>query len=56
VIDWFTVFAQIVNFIILIFLLKRFLYGPIIAAIDKREENISARITEAEEKHLAAEE
>ncbi len=55
-IDWFTVFAQIVNFIILIFLLKRFLYGPIIAAIDKREEYISARIKEAEQKRLAAEE
>jgi F-type H+-transporting ATPase subunit b len=56
VINWFTVFAQIVNFIILIFLLKRFLYGPIIAAIDKREEKITARINEAEQKHLAAEE
>jgi F-type H+-transporting ATPase subunit b len=54
VIDWFTVFAQIANFMILIFLLKRFLYGPIIAAIDKREENISARIKEAEQKRLAA--
>jgi F-type H+-transporting ATPase subunit b len=41
---------------ILIFLLKRFLYGPIIAAIDKREEKISARIKDAEQKCLAAEE
>ncbi len=55
-IDWFTVCAQIVNFLILVFLLKRFLYGPIIAAIDKREEKISARIQETEQKRLAAEE
>ncbi len=55
-IDWFTVCAQIVNFLILVFLLKRFLYGPIIAAIDKREEKISARIKEVEQKRLAAEE
>lgn len=55
-IDWFTVCAQIVNFLILVFLLKRFLYGPIIAAIDKREEEISARIKEVEQKDLAAEE
>ncbi len=55
-IDWFTVCAQIFNFLILVYLLKRFLYGPIIAAIDKREENISARIQETEQKRLAAEE
>ncbi|MDR4505081.1 MAG: hypothetical protein MRK01_09865 [Candidatus Scalindua sp.] len=55
-IDWFTVGAQIFNFLILVYLLKRFLYGPIIAAIDKREENISARIREVEQKDIAAEE
>ncbi len=55
-IDWFTVFAQIFNFLILVFLLKRFLYGPIIAAIDKREEKISARIKDAEQKRHDAEE
>ena len=32
-IDWFTVFAQVVNFLILIAILKRFLYGPIIKAM-----------------------
>ncbi|MHC4138573.1 MAG: F0F1 ATP synthase subunit B family protein [Planctomycetota bacterium] len=55
-IDWFTVCAQIFNFLILVYLLKRFLYGPIIAAIDKREESISARIKEVEQKRVAAEE
>ncbi len=36
-IDWFTVAAQVVNFLILVWLLKRYLYRPILAAIDARE-------------------
>ena len=43
-IDWFTVVAQIVNFLILVALLKRFLYGPLIRAIDARENGIAAQI------------
>ena len=35
--DWFTVIAQIINFLILVALLKRFLYGPIIRAMERRE-------------------
>jgi len=35
-IDWFTVIAQIINFLVLVYLLKRFLYGPIIRVIDER--------------------
>lgn len=49
-IDWFTVVAQIVNFLILVALLKRFLYGPIIKAMDEREERIRSRLKEAEER------
>ena len=40
-IDWFTVGAQAVNFIILVWLLKRFLYKPILDAIDAREKRIA---------------
>lgn len=47
-INWFTVIAQIVNFIILVWLLKRFLYKPILKAIDEREEKIAAKIEDAE--------
>jgi len=47
--DWFTVFAQIVNFLILVALLKHFLYGRILRAIDSRESAIKARLAEAEE-------
>jgi len=47
-IDWFTVVAQIVNFLILVALLKYFLYGRIIAAMDQRQEQINQRWQEAE--------
>jgi F-type H+-transporting ATPase subunit b len=47
-IDWFTVIAQIVNFLILILLLKRFLYKPILRAIDKREKRIADELAQAE--------
>ena len=36
-IDWFTVGAQALNFVILVWLLKHFLYKPILNAIDVRE-------------------
>jgi F-type H+-transporting ATPase subunit b len=42
-IDWFTVGAQIVNFLILVWLLKRYLFAPIIKAIDAREKDIATR-------------
>ncbi len=54
-IDWFTVAAQIVNFLILVLLLKRFLYKPILKAVDEREERIAAQITEAAERNAEAE-
>lgn len=54
-INWFTVVAQIVNFLILVLLLRRFLYGPIIRIMDEREADITRRIEEAEEKKEKAE-
>jgi F-type H+-transporting ATPase subunit b len=54
-IDWFTVIAQAVNFLILIWLLKRFLYKPILNAIDQRENKIKNQIKEAENKVVEAE-
>jgi len=47
-IDWFTVSAQIANFLILVWLLRRFLYRPILDAIDAREQRVAAAMTEAE--------
>lgn len=46
-IDWLTVGAQIVNFLILIYLLKRFLYQPVMNAMAKREQRIAERLGEA---------
>src|ERR1039458_8080529 len=40
-IDWFTVGAQVLNFLILVWLLKHFLYKPILNAIDAREKSIA---------------
>lgn len=53
-IDWFTVCAQIVNFLVLVALLKHFLYGPILRAMDAREQTIARRLAEAEQKAAAA--
>jgi F-type H+-transporting ATPase subunit b len=53
-IDWFTVGAQIVNFLVLVALLKYFLYGRIIRAMREREEKIAARLTEAQEREEEA--
>jgi len=46
-VDWFTVLAQIINFLILIYLLKRFLYGPIIRAMEGREKKMVATLDRA---------
>ena len=47
-IDWVTVLAQIANFLVLVWLLKRFLYRPILDGIDAREAEIAARMGEAD--------
>ncbi|MFP3903523.1 MAG: F0F1 ATP synthase subunit B [Armatimonadota bacterium] len=54
--DWFTFVAQIINFLVLVWLLKHFLYGPIINAMETREERIASRLREAEKKIADAEE
>lgn len=54
-IDWFTVLAQVINFLILVFLLKHFLYGRIISAMNAREQKIASRLHEADNKRAEAE-
>ena len=53
-IDWFTVGAQALNFIILVWLLKRFLYKPILNAVDAREKRITAELADAAAKKAEA--
>ncbi|GAB4144558.1 MAG: F0F1 ATP synthase subunit delta [Planctomycetaceae bacterium] len=54
-IDWFTFTAQIVNFLILVALLRWLLYGPIVRSMKKREEKIASRLQEADQKWNEAE-
>jgi F-type H+-transporting ATPase subunit b len=54
-INWFTVIAQIVNFLILVVLLKYLLYDRIVRAMDERKRKIQLRLKEAQEKEEAAE-
>lgn len=54
-VDWFTVSAQVVNFLILVWLMKRFLYKPILHAIDAREQRIATELADADAKRAEAE-
>ena len=53
-IDWFTVGAQALNFLILVWLMGRFLYTPILNAIDAREKLIAAELADADAKKADA--
>ncbi len=46
-IDWFTVGAQVLNFVGLVWLMKRFLYQPVLNAIAAREKRIADQIADA---------
>ncbi len=53
-IDWFTVGAQVLNFVILVGLMKRFLYQPVLDAIAARERRIADQIADATAKQTLA--
>jgi F-type H+-transporting ATPase subunit b len=48
VIDGFTMGMQVLNFLILVWLMRRFLYKPVLRAIDEREKRIASRLAGAE--------
>jgi F-type H+-transporting ATPase subunit b len=54
-VDWLTVGAQMLNFLVLVYLLKRFLYGPVVRAMARREEAIAERQREARQRKAEAE-
>lgn len=54
-IDWVTFIAQIVNLFVLVWLLKKFLYRPILEAVDKRQSEIMHRVNAAKKEHELAE-
>lgn len=53
-IDWFTVAAQLLNFLVLVWLMKRYLYRPVLAAIAARESLIAAQLADAATRQSAA--
>jgi F-type H+-transporting ATPase subunit b len=52
--DWFTIGAQALNFLILVWLMKHFLYKPILNAIDAREKLIAKELADADAKKSEA--
>ncbi len=55
-IDWFTVIAQIINFLILVALLKHFLFNPIVSAMNERRERIDSSMEDARKREEEARE
>lgn len=53
-IDWFTVGAQALNFVILVWLMKRFLFRPIVDVVAARDQRVAAELAGAKQKQLAA--
>jgi F-type H+-transporting ATPase subunit b len=47
-IDWKLLIAQIINFLILLFVLYKFAYGPIVAMLEKRQKKIEQGLKDAE--------
>jgi F-type H+-transporting ATPase subunit b len=46
-IDWWTFIAQIINLVILLFLLRKFLYIPVLRAVEARQKLIADELKEA---------
>ena len=55
-IDWFTVIAQVVNFLVLVALLKYLLFDRITRAMDEREQKIGSAFQDAEQAKKRAQE
>nr|WP_297349846.1 F0F1 ATP synthase subunit delta [uncultured Glaciecola sp.] len=53
--DWFTIAAQIINFSVLLWLLRYFLYRPILNKLDAREMRLKKTLDEANTKNADAE-
>jgi F-type H+-transporting ATPase subunit b len=52
--SWSTFLLEIVNFLILVWILKRFLYKPVLAAIARRKAAIDKTLSDAQSKHEEA--
>ena len=54
-IHWFTVMAQVVNLFILLWLLQRFLYKPVLVAMQRRQKDINTALADAAAMSVSAE-
>lgn len=54
--DWSTFALEILNFLILVWILKRFLYRPVLNAIERRRNSLEQTLAEAKALHESAEE
>jgi F0F1-type ATP synthase membrane subunit b/b' len=55
-ISWFEIIAQIINFFVILFILQKLLYKPVLKAMVKRQEKIQKSQIEADEKMKEANE
>jgi len=53
--DWSTIILEIINFLVLVWILKRFLYKPVLDIIAKRRAGIEATVAKAEQTQKEAE-
>lgn len=53
-INWVTFIAQLINLFVLVWLLKRFLYRPILEAVDKRQAEITNKVKQAQNEYESA--
>lgn len=53
--DWRLFVAQLINFLVIAYLFKRFLYKPIMSSLKKREDTIDKGLRDAEKATLALE-
>lgn len=54
-INYVLIIAQVVNFLIILYVLKRFLYKPILEVVKKREKSIKEGLKQAEEARILME-
>jgi len=55
-INWGTLLLQIVNFLVMVFILGRFFFKPVVRILDERSEKVASALDEAERKQNEAEE
>lgn len=53
--NWSTIVLEIINFLVLVWILKHFLYRPVLRVIEQRRAGIEATLNEAKQREEAAE-